>query len=249
MANVVRFLRALASGLQEFQAVRSGEKEGYRLIEDAPTLHQGFTGARLTVDNPWLSAEEAHVIERICGSAVSTFSVVGPTAPGQTFLQSRELLVGSACLVANDEATRETVDKGLLFELARTANRLFAEDTVAEEMWALDLNLVYTRDGLDLLLANEVHAFMDASFTGDLERAVKVSDAVAALGVEKYKGPKDERPVIESQMRRTFAALVLLEMAGTLCAQVSPDLVPHLEDRPIGGGAKSDPFAMPEDDE
>lgn len=245
MANIVRFLQALASGLQEFQSVRSGVFPVTQVSED----HVAFDGDRLTVDNPWMPEDQAHALERVCGSAVSSFSVAATYNPGSVFLAARDLLVTSALVLARaDGLTRDDTDRALLFELARTANRLFSEDTESDEMWALDSNLTYSRDKIELLLSNEVHAFMDAAFTGDLERAVKVADAVASLGVQTYKKPDDDRAVLESQMRRSFAGLVLMEMSGTLSAQVTPDLIVDLDDRPIGGGAQSDPFAQSEDD-
>lgn len=238
MADVVRFLRALAAGLSAFGAVQRGEEE-FRIVEDHPGERE--FGDLLTAPNPWLTEDQSLTVYRVLRSSVDTYSVMVPTYPGVTFIRAREVLVASLCLVADEEQTRETVDKGLLFELARIGHYLFSQDTVPEEMWAMDEQLQYIRSDLHLPVAHEVRAFMDASFSGDLERAVKVADVVCSRGVELYKDPATGRPEEESNMRRMFAAILLMEMSGTLCAQITPSLVPDLDARPIGG-TTSDPM-------
>lgn len=237
MADVVKFLRALAAGLSAFGAVRRGEEE-FRIVEDQPV---GEYADLLTAPNPWITEDQAHVMYRVLRSSVDAFSVMATPYPGVSFVRSREILVETLCALANADQTREVLDKGLLFEAARAAHQLFSRDTVAEAMWAVDSQLQYIRDDLHLTVAAEVRAFMDASFSGDLERAVKVADVVCSRGVAMFKAPGTERQEEESHMRRMFAAILLLEMAGTLCAQITPDLVPDLDVRPIGGQA-ADPM-------
>lgn len=237
---MVRFLRAMAAGLSAFGAVNRGEEE-FRIVEDYQELGAGAFADVLSAPNPWLTEDQAHVLYRVLRALVDGYSVVVAHSPAHIFLQGRDIMTASLCLLAGEDQSREQVDQGLLFELSRLAHHLFSEDTEPEEMFATDPELTYFRDKLDLQMTQEVQAFMDASFTGDLERAVKVGHVICARGVTLFKGPDTERQVEESNMRRVFAGVLLVEMAGTLCAQITPDLVKDLDDRPIGGKV-SDPM-------
>lgn len=261
MARLVSIIRAFANGVEAFQsAIRPpvGQPMPPALVQTIPQDESEDLFARatftsdgpLTVENPYLDSFDALRLQEILDNSLSTFQCLANASMYDCFQAVRDVNLASVTILtreADPQLTREQMDKGLLFEIARLAHYQFHEDTDADQMWAREEDLQYHINNVSLPIGAEVHAFLAASLSGELERAVRVGDAMVLQAIEVH-GVMGNREVAESLARRNFAAFLIMEMAGTLSAQTMADVV-RTEGRPIHQTLAEDTDDLGTDDE
>jgi len=247
VTRLVSIIRAFANGIEAFQsAVRPPigfpsptspdhlQREVLPLDESADLFNQVTGEGPLTTENPYMDAFDALRLADILDSSVTTFQCLANASVADVFQSIRDVNLASVVMITKDAEptlTREQMDRGLLFEIARMAHYQFHADTDADLMWAPDDHLTYHISGVGISAAQEVHSFLDAAFKGDFAGAVMVGDAFVRSAFDAY-GDMGNQEVSDSLARRNLAALIMIDLSGTLSAQTMGDLV-EIEGRPI----------------
>lgn len=237
--RIVRLIRAIANGVEAFQGTLSpviGQPAPPTPMIAPVPEDRSPNDEPLSADNPYLDPFDALRLADILDTSISTFQLLANAAPGNAFQAIKEVNWASVGLITRDpdgssSISQEQMDKGLLFEVARLAHHQFHEDTDPDQMWAPDEQLSWHINDVVLPISTYVHAFMDFAFRANLDKAIQVSDWLVEQALEVH-GEIGDQGFAESLARRNFAAMLLLELAGTLSAQTMSDLI-QIEGRPI----------------
>lgn len=170
--------------------------------------------------NPWLTDEEAeeHLGDTIMATVGFLFPVVNADHT-VSFFTFRNILNTWVQMFGPDDS--HTATRAILFETARVAHHLFAEDTDADRMYFPDELIGCRVDNRVMMMGPESRAFFDAALRGDFPAAVRVGLAIALRAPRLF--PSDSPDAVSASMGRNFAANLLMIMCGTLGAQLHPD--------------------------